>query len=671
MKKNLYLLTLSVLVFTACHKTDKPAPAPPAPPTGTATGTAVGKQLSATDSLSGFNNYFKASTLTDGDVATGITLFAPSNTSLGGLAALANGGFPDSSVLKDYIVKGLVKAADLTNNKTLTTLSGKTLTVTVSGSTTLINGVAINTATPFTGDNFIIYGATKLLNAAASFSYTVWDGTQSTASQTKGVIVSGATVALYNSQAGYAAGAQAVYSIQTNSDGVAAFNGVRPGTYYVVASKGTLNNVFRVYVETYQDTYLGYTPDNVTDNNGNVKYKDLNQDLIVNSSDMGPVPALQVTASKDAGTNGTILMGYVVKPLKTATDVQTILTGAYGANLSIPYNSMLAIDGMLSDDAVCGAQTSFCPYDGYTFTATDNNISTLWTATYTLIGNLNKVINDVPAMDIAADQKADFIAQAKGLRAYVYLIMGQYFGDLPIHKNLTSALFPNINRSTSTEIYNLIVADLTAALADLPATRTNGNVNLTKNAALGLLAKAALWKKDYTALKGYTSQIINGTSYTLATTNAWFTSAANAENIWAPSFSTVSVLFLWYYSGQFAPTTVTLVPVLRYGQILLMDAEAQIALGQFSNAQTDINALLARRSQTPVSITNTQDGITALQAAWQTETYRQGDRFINLNRWGNASMVLGASGFHNFNSLLPIPMSLISSYPNLVQNPGY
>ncbi len=76
MKKNLYLLTLSVLVFTACHKTDKPAP-PPAPPTGTATGTAVGKQLSATDSLSGFNNYFKATALTDDDVATGITLFAP------------------------------------------------------------------------------------------------------------------------------------------------------------------------------------------------------------------------------------------------------------------------------------------------------------------------------------------------------------------------------------------------------------------------------------------------------------------------------------------------------------------------------------------------------------------------------------------------------------------
>lgn len=671
MKKNLYLLTFSALVFAACHKTDKPAPPPPAPPTGSATGTAVGKQLSATDSLSSFNNYFKTTALTDDDVATGITVFAPSNTSFGGLSALANGGFPDSTTLKDYIVKGLVKTTDLTNNKTLTTLSGKTLTVTVSGSVTLVNGTPINTTAPFTGDNFIIYGATQLLNAAAPFSYTVWDASQSTASLPKGVVVSGAAVSLYNSQESYAAGAPAAYSTTTNSDGIATFTGVMPRTYYVVASKGNISNLFKVYAEVYNGTYIGYAPDNVTDNNGMVKFRDLNMDQIVNSSDIGPTPSLQVTASRSSGSNTTILMGTAFKPLKTATDAQNVLTGGYGANLSIPYNSMLAIDGMLSDDAVCGSQTSFCPYDGYTFTATDNNIGTLWSTTYALIGNLNRVINDVPAMDIAADQKADFIAQAKGLRAYVYLIMGQYFGDLPIHNNLSSSLFPNISRSTTTQIYNLIVADLTAALADLPATRANGNINLTKNAALGLLAKAALWKKDYTALQSYTSQIMNNSSYSLTATNSWFTSASNAENIWAPSFSTISILFSWYYSGQFTPTTVSLVPVLRYSQILLMDAEAQIALGNFSNAQTDINALLTRRGQSTVSFSNPQDGMAALQTAWQTETYRQGDRFINLNRWGMANQILGPSGFHNYNSLLPIPMSLISSYPNLTQNVGY
>ncbi|HMI62793.1 MAG TPA: hypothetical protein VK518_17875, partial [Puia sp.] len=62
----------------------------------------------------------------------------------------------------------------------------------------------------------------------------------------------------------------------------------------------------------------------------------------------------------------------------------------------------------------------------------------------------------------------------------------------------------------------------------------------------------------------------------------------------------------------------------------------------------------------------------ALQAAWQTETYRQGDRFVNLLRWGTASQVLGPNGFvPGKSNLLPIPQSLLNGYPNLVQNAGY
>ncbi|HXO73660.1 MAG TPA: fasciclin domain-containing protein, partial [Puia sp.] len=156
MKKNLYLLTFSVLLFTACSKKDKPTPPPPTP-TGTGVGTAVGKQLSATDSLSSFNGYYKTTTLSDQDVATGITIFAPANSTFGSGQVLANGGLPDSSQLKDYIVKGLLKAADLTDNKTLTTLSGKTLAVTVKGSEVRVNGVLINLASVYTGDGFIIY----------------------------------------------------------------------------------------------------------------------------------------------------------------------------------------------------------------------------------------------------------------------------------------------------------------------------------------------------------------------------------------------------------------------------------------------------------------------------------------------------------------------------------
>jgi len=671
MKKNLYLLPLSVILFTACSKKDKTTPPPTTTPTGTAVSAAVVKQLSATDSLSSFNGYYKTATLTDQDVATGITIFAPANSTFGNGQALTNGGLPDSSQLKDYIVKGLLKAADLTANKTLTTLSGKTLTVTVNGNIVQVNGMTINITSAFTGDGFIIYSTTRLMNAAAPFSFTIWDATQWSTSKPKGDLSTGATVALYSSQADYASGTKALYSVTTGNDGIGTFNGVRPGSYYVVASKGQINNVFNAYNETLNGTYLGYASDNTVDNNGNIQWKDLNMDGIINSSDMGAVPALTLQASKDSSPNGIILIGYVTKPLQTVTDAQNILNNTY-SGLLIAYSSMVVLDGMLSDDATCATQPNYCAYDNFTFTTTDANISTLWSGTYNLIGNLNRVIKDVPGMDAAADQKADLVAQAKGLRAYIYFIMGQYFGDLPLHNNISATLFPGISRSTITEVYNTIITDLTAAAADLPVTRTTGQIQLTKPAAYGLLAKAALWQKDYAAVAGYTAQFSSSGTYSLSAVNTWFTSATNAENIWSPSFSNIGALIPWYYIGVFPSTTVKLCPVLRYGQILLIDAEAQIALGHYSVAEQDLNALLTRRSQSTVSISNATDGTAALQAAWQTETYRQGDRFVNLLRWGIAQQVLGANGFAMGKSnLLPIPQNLLNGYSNMRQNPGY
>ena len=668
MKKNLYLLTFSVLLFSACSKKDKSAPLPPTP-TGTGVGTAVGKQLSATDSLSSFNAYYKTTTLSDQDVATGITIFAPANSTFGSGQVLANGGLPDSSQLKDYIVKGLLKAADLTDNKTLTTLSGKTLTVTVKGSEVRVNGVLINLASVFTGDGFIIYSASRLWNAAAVFSYTVWDATQWSASKPKGDAATGAGVALYTTQADYASGAKAVYSVTTDNNGVATFSGVRPGAYYVVASKGPVNNVFNVYNETLNNAYFGYTSDNVIDSIGNIKWKDLNGDGIITSLDMVAVPALTIQATKDSSSNGIILIGYVTKPLQTAADAQNILNSSY-SGLLLAYSSMVVLDGMLSDDADCSTQPNYCTYDNFAILPSDPNIATLWSGTYSLIGGLNRVIKDVPAMDIAADQKADLIAQAKGLRGYIYLVMSQYFGSLPIHNDISSTLFPGISRSPITDVYNQIISDLTAAAADLPATRATGPVQLTNPAAYGLLAKAALWKKDYTAAAGYSAQALTG--YSLSAVNTWFTSATNAENIWSPSFSNIGILIPWYYAGVFPSTTVKVCPVLRYGQLLLIDAEAQIALGQYSVAQQDLNVLLTRRFQSTISISNATDGTAALQAAWQTETYRQGDRFVNLLRWGIAQQVLGAKGFINGrNDLLPIPQNLLNGYPMLNQNPGY
>lgn len=668
MKKSYYLLALSVIVFAACSKKDKTSTPPP--PTGSDVSAAIGKQLSATDSLSDFNGAFKTSTLGDQDVSGGVTIFAPANSAFGGSAAPAGEMLPDSSVLKDYMVKGLLKSADLTAGKTLTTLSGKTLTITVNSGIVQVNGVTINVTSPYVGTNFIIYGASKLLNAAAPLSFTVWDASQWSASQTRGVLASGATVSLYATQADYAAGNKALYTATTDANGVATFNGIRTGNYYVVAAKGAVNNVLNYFNELVNGTYIGFSTDSL-DANGNFVWKDVNSDGKVDQNDMVPVPTLQAQAAKDVSTGKTILMGYVTRPMQSANDVQGVLNGVYGI-FTTSYNYFLAMDAVLSDDANCSASASYCPFDNFTFTATTTQVQSAFLSTYAQLGNLNRIINDVPNIStMAADQKADFIAQARGMRGYFYLKLMSYFGGLPIQHDMRPVLYPGASRSTTDEVYTYIINDLTAAAADLPVTRGDGNVGLTKAAAGALMARAALWKKDYAAVVNYTQAIINSGSYSLAALNSWFAVGPNSETIWVPSFSAIISQNSWLYSGVFPSTTVQVVPVIRYGQILLMDAEAQLNLGNYSTASADINLVLTRRGQS-TSFSGLSDGMAALQNASQLETYRQGERFINLNRWGNAQAILGANGYKSgISNLLPLPGALLTQYPNIVQNPGY
>ena len=223
------------------------------------------------------------------------------------------------------------------------------------------------------------------------------------------------------------------------------------------------------------------------------------------------------------------------------------------------------------------------------------------------------------------------------------------------------------------EVYNLIISDLTAAITDLPATRTDGKLYLTKNAVHGLFAKAALWKKDYNAVLTHTSAIINSASFTLtADDKSWLTNASTTETIWAPPFSSIGSGFAWYFSGAFGAVVVQVCPVLRYAQVLLMDAEAEIATGNLSKAEQFLN-ILRTRNGLPfyVSFANATEASNALYATWQTETYRQGDRFGNLQRWGIAESVLNVYGYRPNNNALPIPGSIMNAYPGIVQNPGY
>ncbi|GAB3513474.1 RagB/SusD family nutrient uptake outer membrane protein [Spirosoma knui] len=121
--------------------------------------------------------------------------------------------------------------------------------------------------------------------------------------------------------------------------------------------------------------------------------------------------------------------------------------------------------------------------------------------------------------------------------------------------------------------------------------------------------------------------------------------------------------------------------VLRYAEVLLMNAEAANELGQSAKAVTSLNLVRARArgAQTGVlpNVTAT-DQTTLRQAIWRerrAELAFEHDRYFDLVRQGRAAEVLRAHG-KNFvagkHEVFPIPQPQIQlSGGQLTQNPGY
>ncbi len=116
--------------------------------------------------------------------------------------------------------------------------------------------------------------------------------------------------------------------------------------------------------------------------------------------------------------------------------------------------------------------------------------------------------------------------------------------------------------------------------------------------------------------------------------------------------------------------------ILRYAEVLLLDAEAANELGNSGTAIADLNQVRSRAGLPPTTATSQTDLRTAIWNERHVELAMEHDRFWDIVRQGRAAQVMIASGKTNFvagvNELLPIPSTEIAvSGGRLAQNPGY
>lgn len=131
-------------------------------------------------------------------------------------------------------------------------------------------------------------------------------------------------------------------------------------------------------------------------------------------------------------------------------------------------------------------------------------VSAYWKDCYEVISRCNVLIANIDRIKMDAALKATYMAEAKTIRALIYINLTMTFQDVPFLTAPLTIENAECEKTDRATIVSQIMADLKNAAEVLPATQ-NSRGHITKGAALSLLGRIALynekWEEAVTAYK--------------------------------------------------------------------------------------------------------------------------------------------------------------------------
>lgn len=229
----------------------------------------------------------------------------------------------------------------------------------------------------------------------------------------------------------------------------------------------------------------------------------------------------------------------------SADDANRALAGAYDAlqqQYEVPtYQGAptflagydMVFGEIISDNALKGGESRNDQPDiddVQSFTVNPNNlyIAKMWSSLYEAVTRSNRILNNVPNIEMDAAERADILAQARFIRAYANFYLLQAFGMDPDTNNgpgivlLTGDVTignADQGRSPEPDVWALIEEDLRAAAQELPpksALSATEYGRATMGAANTLLVKAHIFQKEWSDAETLARQVIDSGEYRLA-----------------------------------------------------------------------------------------------------------------------------------------------------------
>lgn len=434
----------------------------------------------------------------------------------------------------------------------------------------------------------------------------------------------------------------------------------------------------------------------------------------ISVADYGCKKMVQVTDSPDQ-----ILSSKVFDNAATANSAIAGIYRQFRDNLP----SFITLYNSMSSDEVANYSANMT-YDEYRTNSVLPTQATLpWSQLYAIIYSCNSAIEGLGKSSINSSARQYYLGEAKFNRALAYFYLVNLFGDVPLITTTDVSLTVSASRSKSSQVYDLIIADLKDAQTLLGSDynftggeRTRAN----KWVATAFLAKVYLYLQRWPEAEQLATGVINSGLYQLAPTPAGVFNKNNNEailqwtngptdgNAFAGSFLVTSTPTLictdnlmasfengdlrkssWIkstvYSGQtiyypYKYTTAASNPpeyfmVLRLAEVYLIRAEARIRQNDISNGMSDINLIRSRAGLAAASASSQSDALTAVLQERRVELFTEGcNRWLDLIRTGNIDSVMAAekpSTWQATAKLYPVPLNDIQRDPALTQNPGY
>lgn len=217
-------------------------------------------------------------------------------------------------------------------------------------------------------------------------------------------------------------------------------------------------------------------------------------------------------------------------------DFENALAGAYStirglySTSSMLYATELATDN--TEISWSSPSVDEMQFDQNAVTSTNGQLRNIWNTNLYTVARCNIILKRIEAIDFDAAAKDKIKGETRFLRAFSYFNLVRLFGNVPLtdeeFKSPEEILSADLTLKPKEKVYELIIADLTAAEALLPDALNPDKTRASRGTVKTLLGKVYLTLQDWAKAESKLKEVIDSKQYSLA--NNYATLFTNGNN---------------------------------------------------------------------------------------------------------------------------------------------